>query len=359
MSQLFWVPGEKLPTRWVWQWHEGVPKLLRRAIRKRKLLVEVYTIDGHQTSSETTPGAFINFGTTTIYKNSQINILCENLASGLINPGAKILFSDFSNVGILNLKYTSELLDIPIEIHAWAHAGVHDPQDWLGRKLGHQPWAYTTERAIYQACDKVYFATNFYANMFRTCLLTNADDLSKMFITSQPHEELKKDLLPFKGRPKKRRIISPHRMAPEKQPSIFEDLAQHLDDVECVTCQAHSLTKDEYHSLLAESMIVWSANLQETFGISCAIEGPFLGCIPLVPRRLSYNEIFEGYDDFFYPSEWTENWESYVKHREEIISKIRFVLDNYDELTTKIKDYCDNRLPKYSEATGMIDELLS
>lgn len=359
MSQLFWIPGEKLPRRWTWQWYDGVPKLLRKAIRRQKLLVEVYTVGGIQTSFETTVGAFINFGTTTIYKNSQINTLCENLAAGLIKSGAKILFSDFSNVGILNLRYTSELLGIPIEIHAWAHAGVHDPQDWLGRKLGNQEWAYTTEKAIYQACDKVYFATHFYADMFRTCLLSESDDLSKIVVTSQPHEQLKEDLLPFKGTSKKRRIISPHRISSEKQPAIFDDLAKYIPELEFVACQKLNLSKEEYHLLLAESLIIWSANLQETFGISCAIEGPYLGCIPLVPKRLSYVEIFEGYDDFLYPSEWTEDWNLYIQHRDEIISRIRFTVDNYDELLIRLDEYCINRLPKYSEATEMVNELLS
>jgi hypothetical protein len=352
------VPSEKLRRRWTWQWHEGVPKLLRRAITKRNLLVEVYTIEGIQTSTDTTPGAFINFGTTTIYKNSQINTLCENLSLGLIKPGARVLFSDFSNVGILNLRYTSELLGIPIKIYAWAHAGVHDPQDWLGRKLGGQKWAYTTEKAIYEACDRVYFATHFYANMFKTCLLTESDDISKIMVCSQPHEELKKDLTPYKGKPKKRRVVSPHRNSIEKQPAIFNDLARNMPDIEFIACQELDLSKEEYHIILAESLIVWSANLQETFGISCAIEGPFLDCIPLIPNRLSYVEIFEGYDDFFYPTEWTENWDAYTLHKDEIIAKIRYTIDHYDELLPQVEDYCVNRLLNYSEATDMVNDFL-
>jgi hypothetical protein len=54
------------------------------------------------------------------------------------------------------------------------------------------------------------------------------------------------------------------------------------------------LTKEEYHTLLGESKMVFSANLQETLGISC-YEGAVVGAIPLVPDRLSYTEMYDGY----------------------------------------------------------------
>ena len=58
------------------------------------------------------------------------------------------------------------------------------------------------------------------------------------------------------------------------------------------------MTKDEYHNILGEAKIVFSANLQETLGIS-AYEGALVGAIPMVPDRLSYTEMYD--DDFKYP----------------------------------------------------------
>jgi hypothetical protein len=73
-----------------------------------------------------------------------------------------------------------------------------------------------------------------------------------------------------------------------------------------VVCQDQQLSKDEYHTLLGQSKIVFSANLQETLGISC-YEGTLVDAIPMVPDRLSYSELY--HEGFKYPSEWTESFE--------------------------------------------------
>jgi hypothetical protein len=54
--------------------------------------------------------------------------------------------------------------------------------------------------------------------------------------------------------------------------------------------------------LLSKAKIVFSANLQETLGISC-YEGALAGALPLVPDRLSYSEMYT--DAFMYPANAT------------------------------------------------------
>ena len=97
--------------------------------------------------------------------------------------------------------------------------------------------------------------------------------------------------------------LFPHRVAPEKQVEIFKDLAQRLPQYDFVVCQDQELTKNEYHNLLGEAKMVFSANLQETLGISW-YEGALVDAIPMMPDRLSYSEM--ALDVFKYPSEWTE-----------------------------------------------------
>ena len=82
----------------------------------------------------------------------------------------------------------------------------------------------------------------------------------------------------------------PHRIAPEKQHDIFLDLADSFPDYKFITAHDKQLTKNEYHELLAKSKMVFSANLQETLGISW-YEGASLGAVPFVPDRLSYSEM--------------------------------------------------------------------
>ena len=123
-------------------------------------------------------------------------------------------------------------------------------------------------------------------------------------------------------------ILFPHRIAPEKQVDIFRDLAEQLPEYEFVICQERELTKNEYHNLLGEAKMVFSANLQETLGISW-YEGALVDAIPMVPDRLSYSEM--AVPEFLYPSLWTEDYSSYRQHRGEVVAKIRDYMENYDD----------------------------
>ena len=85
----------------------------------------------------------------------------------------------------------------------------------------------------------------------------------------------------------------------------------------------------QYHKLLESAKIVFSANLQETLGISC-YEGALAGALPMVPDRLSYSEMYV--DDFKYPSEWTKSWTSYKRHKQLLVNEIKIWISRYDEI---------------------------
>jgi len=130
----------------------------------------------------------------------------------------------------------------------------------------------------------------------------------------------------YQGMDKRNLILFPHRIAPEKQVDIFRDLKEQLPQYEFVVCQERELTKNEYHNLLGEAKLVFSANLQETLGISW-YEGALVGALPMVPDRLSYKEM--ALDDFKYPSIWTENFDYYKKHKIEVVNAVKNYMENY------------------------------
>jgi len=157
---------------------------------------------------------------------------------------------------------------------------------------------------------------------------------NKVVRTGWPMEYMDSTLTPYKNMPKRDVILFPHRIAPEKQVEIFRDLKEHLPQYEFIVCQDQQLTKNEYHNLLGESKLVFSANLQETLGISW-YEGALVDAIPMMPDRLSYSEM--AYDTFKYPSEWTESWDQYLIHRQEICHKIIQYMDNYEKFLPQLK----------------------
>jgi glycosyltransferase involved in cell wall biosynthesis len=335
MAQVFLIDLEAVETRYTGQWKTHVPALLKKAGHNVNIISGPTDIP-----SATTPGAFLNFGGTNIYKASQVEQMGRLFCNGSVHPGDHFIFTDAWHPGIINLKYMSELLDIPIVTHGLWHAGSYDPQDFLGRLVGDKPWVRHAEKSFYHAFDHNYFATEFHVKMFFDNLLhdyptenpwyeedwSERYDSGKIVRTGWPMEYMGDTLLMYKNMPKRDLILFPHRIAPEKQVEIFRDLKEHLPQYEFVVCQDQQLTKNEYHNLLGEAKLVFSANLQETLGISW-YEGALVDAIPMVPDRLSYSEM--AVDVFKYPSKWTESFDAYSVHRPDICKTIIEHMENY------------------------------
>ena len=169
-----------------------------------------------------------------------------------------------------------------------------------------------------------------------------------------PFEYLPSKLSQYHQTPKQDLILFPHRIAPEKQVEIFKDLAQHLPQYQWIVCQEQQLTKSQYHQLLAKSKMVFSANLQETLGISTCAEASLSLSLPFAPNRLSYAEIFIDHYEFLYPSVWTENWPLYQQNKKHLIDRIVWMMTNYSQLIDQIKHYNSAVVSKYFCANKII-----
>ena len=347
---IFLVDLEAVDTRYTGQWKTHVPNLLRKAGHNVQILSGPTDIP-----SATTPGAFLNFGGTNIYKSSQVEQMGRLFCSGSVQPGDHFIFTDAWHPGIINLKYMSELLNIPVVTHGLWHAGSYDPQDFLGRLVGDKPWVRHAEKSFYHAFDHNYFATQFHIELFCENLLgfTPAKELydTKIVRTGWPMEYMDDTLTMYKNMPKRDLILFPHRIAPEKQVEIFRDLATHLPQYEFVVCQDQQLTKNEYHNLLGEAKMVFSANLQETLGISC-YEGAVVDAIPMVPDRLSYTEMY--YDMFKYDSKWTESYDAYTVYRPDLCRKIIEHMDNYSTRIPSIRKQSKDLYDNFFSASGLL-----
>lgn len=316
--KVYLVELEPVETRYTAQWKEHLPKQMIDA----GLDVEVITgpADAPQ---DTTPGAFLNFSGTNYWKSEQLKTISQMFADGTVQNGDYFLYTDAWNPTVLQLKYMSELLGVDIKIGGMWHAGSYDPADFLGRLIGDAPWCRLAEESMYNVFDHNFFATQFHIDMFLESF-PNVDQ-SKIHRVGWPMEYMEPLLREYDIPANKMDIVLfPHRVAPEKQVDIFKDLGKEFTDVEFVVAQEQNLTKDEYHTMLSRSKIVFSANQQETLGISC-FEGAVVGATPMVPDRLSYIEMYD--EVFKYPSEWTENFESYLQHKDKLVAHIQSVLD--------------------------------
>lgn len=363
MANVFLVDLEAVETRYTKQWKTHVPKLLKDRGHNVKVIEGPSDIP-----SATTPGAFLNFGGTNIYKARQVEEFSRLFTNGGVKSGDHFIFADAWHPGIINLKYMSELLGIKVKIHALWHAGSYDPADFLGRLIGNTPWVRHSEVAFFEAVDHNYFATDFHINMFVENLLamdpkenkSHGQMLAfwkhqkKIVRTGWPMEYMSDTLTLYKKMDKRNLILFPHRVAPEKQVEIFKDLANSMPEYEWVVCQEQQLTKNEYHNLLGEAKVVWSANLQETLGISW-YEGAVVDAIPLVPDRLSYSEM--GFEEFKYPSEWTESFEAYKQHKDEIIKKIKWAVEHHSTYQARLQEQVKYLEENFFSATNLLENI--
>jgi len=359
LKSTIWIFSlEPIESRYTKQWHEHVPALLKNKLGDRFNVVQV---DGIQKNSQLTPGAFLNFSDTNYWKSAQMCAFLEQHNQGKTGPDDHFIFTDAWNPTVIQLKYMSDLLGFNWTLHGLWHAGSYDPQDFLGRLVGDKPWVRHAEKSFFHAFDHNYFATQFHIDMFFKNLFNldtkdmviNSKD--KWVRTGWPMEYFKDILKPYKGMKKRDMILFPHRIAPEKQVEIFRDLATHLPQYEFVVCQDKQLTKHEYHTLLGQAKMVFSANLQETLGISW-YEGAVVDAVPMVPDRLSYSEM--AFDTFKYPSKWTESYDAYTVYRPDICRAIITHMDYYNSRLPQIAKQVELLHDNFFSAHALLQRLL-
>ena len=349
MRTLYIVPIEPIDQRYTKQWYTNIPKLFaNHVLDKAKEEWQIVTIDGIQTDAGTTAGAFLDFAVTNIYKASQTETIARKFAAGEIRPGDKFLITDAWNPVITSIKYMSELLNIPVEIHGIWHAGAYDPTDILGMKMG-KAWSSNQERAWYYACDYNYFATNFHKNMFIENL---GVDSGAAYRSGQPHDAVIENLLSYNDQEKHPVVMWPHRYNSDKQPDIAEDLNTFFN---MNITQTQSLSKAAYYREMGKAAIIFSCALHENLGIS-VMEGTLTGAIPVVPNRASYQEMYM--DEFLYPSEWTSSYNNYLSNRDLLIDFINERVGNRTKFLPALQKQQKILIDHYMNANIMFDKIL-
>ncbi|OUX04027.1 MAG: hypothetical protein CBE00_13010, partial [Planctomycetaceae bacterium TMED240] len=155
------VDIEAVDTRYTAQWKTHLPVQL-----KNKTDLEVVVISGGEVPHATTPGAFLNFGGTNVYKSNQLQQIATLFCEGKIHDGDYFLYTDAWNPTVIQLRYMASLLDINITIGGMWHAGSYDPQDFLGRLIGNAKWVRHAEMSMMECYDDNFFATDFHIDMF-------------------------------------------------------------------------------------------------------------------------------------------------------------------------------------------------
>ena len=352
MKTIYIICLEPIDQRYTKQWYDNIPTLLRQTVDLHRLKYNIVTIDGETIPENTSAGAFLDFGATNVYKASQTLAISKMFSAGEIKAGDKFLITDAWNFIITPIKYMSDLLDIPVEIHSIWHAGAYDPSDILGYKMS-KPWPWLQEQSWYMSSDYTYYATNSHKNMFLKNLDIAAKYEHKAVRSGQPHERIVSGLLNRQSVAKTDKVMWPHRYNADKQPEIAESLK---DNFEMVITQKMKLDKEAYYDEMASSKVIFSCALHENLGIS-VMEAVLTGAVPVVPDRCSYAEMY--LPEFKYPSVWTACQAEFEEHRQDVVDFIQDKIDNYDSYAELIKQQQQILIDNYLNSSIMVNKILN
>ncbi|APT34902.1 hypothetical protein MCBMB27_05611 [Methylobacterium phyllosphaerae] len=354
MMNVWLLPIEGHEQRYTDQWRQHLRMQIEHAAADRGVTTRVIEVDGDMPEQMPTEGAFLDFAGTNVFKSTQIARVAEHFQRKEVQPGDVFVFTDAWHPGVHQVRYMSALRKVPVRIVGLWHAGHYDPEDFLGRiPLKYAPWAEAMERALFAAYDVSAFATQAHIDMFREALKVSKDDM-RVAKVGWPMEYLADELQPFLGVPKENIVLFPHRRAPEKQESMFKEVGREFPDWQFVVAQETKRSKADYHDLLARSRVVFSCSLQETLGIGC-YEGVLAGAVPVVPQRLSYQEMYP--KEFQYPSEWTMP-DTYQQNKSALVAHLRKILARISEGGFDLEP-CRRQLAPFFSGEALYDQILA
>lgn len=313
---LYYIPLEEYKTRYTADW---VKQFEDEFV---KLNVNFKTIKGKSLSNTVSDGGVLNAAGTGYYKSIQLTKVLKLIAEGQITDKDILFFADLWFPGIENLFYARNLLNINFKICGILHAGTYDPFDFTVR-TGMTCWGRFMEKSILTGCDRIYVATNFHKQLISSTFENEVSNIKeKIAVTGIPFyaENLRQKYGNVK---KKNIVVFPHRIAPEKHPELFDELATKYPKYKFMKCFDYCKTRKQYFKLLAKSKIMVSFAEQETFGYS-TVEAMALGCQVLVPNKLSYVETV--------PSKYRYNTKQEFESMFDALIKKGYIIPEYSEL---------------------------
>jgi glycosyltransferase involved in cell wall biosynthesis len=309
---IFNVPIEPLDMRYSIQWNKWFENEFAHN------LLSFTTVTGETLTDKITTGSFLDVCGTNYYKASQLKWIAHWFHYNYVKDGDVFFFQDLWFPGIEMLAYMRDGLKKDIKIVGCLHDGSYDRNDFT-YKMGMYKWAGQIENGWFKLIDKIFVATNFHKSEL---IESRIVDQNKIIVTGFP---LYWEDLPQVE--KENIIVFPHRLVEEKNPQIFDqlkmDLQKDFPDWQFIKTHELNLSKKDYYNLLNRSKIVVSFADQEYWGIGIQ-EALFAGCIPIIPNKLSYKEMyldtlrFKSYQEAIskissmieseYQFTWFQNW---------------------------------------------------
>lgn len=250
--------------------------------------IDYCIVRGESVQSNLSGKFFLDPVATNIWKLTQLSNLLKQYSQ--IQSNDIVFFMDLWNPGLEVLPYIKALLQKNIRIMGYLHAGSYDSWD-LTNQTGMTVWAKGLEESWLSCCEKIFVATEFHKSLVtqqrivdKTNIKVVGFPLDIQGLTSTYSNYAKENIIVFTGR-----------KSVEKG---YQKVLKLTEQNNIIVTLDKERTKEQYYALLSKAKVVLAPSEQETFGIG-VVEGMALGCIPVVPDKLSFQETV--------PSKWRYN----------------------------------------------------
>ena len=281
MGKIIYLPLEHIENRYTVHMDEDILKYLDNS---GKEYIRVYPdIPSPQTMKA---GSFLDAEFTIRFKAAQIAEVARLYREDVIDSGDIVWSSDLWHPGLPeSIAYMNYFARKNVRLRGLIHAGSWTDTDFV-RDM--ERWAKNFEDTLFDIADEIYCGSDFIKNDIVKKRIINPD---KLVSTGFPLDV--ENLNKIKPVEKEDIVIFSGRNVDEKQPWLFKQMRDKIGDnnIKFINTLEHNFSKEEYYKLLSRAKVVVSFALQENFGFSI-LEACYLGCIPVVPNRLVYPELY-------------------------------------------------------------------
>lgn len=281
MGKIIYLPLEHIESRYTVHMDRDILKYLDGS---GKEYIRIYPdIPSPQTIKA---GSFLDAEFTIRFKAAQIAEVARLYREDTIDSGDIVWSSDLWHPGLPeSIAYMNYFARKDVKLRGLIHAGSWTDTDFI-RDM--ERWAKNFEDTLFDIADEIYCGSDFIKNDIVKKRIINPD---KLVSTGFPLDI--ENLDKVKKVKKENIVIFSGRNVDEKQPWLFKQMRDKIGDnnIKFINTLEHNFSKEEYYELLSKSKVVVSFALQENFGFS-VLEATYLGCIPIVPNRLVYPELY-------------------------------------------------------------------
>lgn len=253
------------------------------------------------------------------------------------------------------IRHWSEIYNIPVKMIGLWSRGCHINNDDVYRPLGDRNWRKVRERGNFRCLDKSFFISEYHKEQFRI-YVSKVVFPERLHVCKFPLDYLDIELSPLRDTFfKQNHVVFPWSSYDTFREQILFDFVRVFPDYQVIFSRDQApFERHQVLNYVSKAKVVFFPYTYPNIGKEI-YECLLLNAIPLIPRMEGMEDLVA--DEFQYPAEWTENIFNYCKFAPDLTSKIRDLVDNYEQYGSLINANQMHLKEHYFDSEEIIKEI--